>query len=122
MEKKGITVNYTLFDKEAELMKHMKNSEDDKYRRLRNKFWDLCETHLEKPKQLASDYVLARVYKHCLIFLDLESILGHKEIENEYYHFKEMFYTKARKEEHQKEFFSIVRQIFSLKTLIMTSA
>jgi len=121
MEKKGITVNYTLFDKEAELFRHMRYSQQGKYGQLRIQFWDLCEAHLDKPNQLASDYVMARVYKHCLIFLDIESLLGQKEIENEFYHFKEMFNTKARKEEHQKLFFNMVKQIHSLKDHILAS-
>lgn len=109
MEKKGLTVNYTLFDNEAELIRRMRYSKELRFGRLRDQFWDLCEAHLDKPSQLATDYVMARVYKHCLIFLDLEQLLGNKEIENEYYHFKEMFNTKARKEEHKKLFYEVVR-------------
>ena len=121
MEKKGLTVNYTLFDEEAELMKCLRNSTEERYGRLRAELWSLCEKHLDRPAQLASDYVLARVYKHCLLFLDLENILGNKAIENEFYHFKDMFNTRARKEETRQEFFRLVRQIHTLKDAILSS-
>lgn len=97
MEKKGLTVNYTLFDEEAELMKCLRNSTEERFGRLRAELWSLCEKHLERPAQLASDYVLARVYKHCLVFLDLDDLLGNRAMENEYYHFKDMFAPKLEK-------------------------
>jgi hypothetical protein len=92
----------------------MRNSTEERFGRLRQSFWDLCEKHLDRPPMLSSDYVLARVYKHCLIFTDLESLVGNKEIENEFYHFKEMFNTRAKKEETRKEFFDITKQIYTL--------
>lgn len=121
MEKKGLTVNYTLFDDEAELMACMRRSEDQRYGRLREELWALCEKHLERPMQLASDYVLARVYKHCLMFLDIENLLGNKAIENEFYHFKDMFNTRARKVETREAFFSMVKQIHTLAPAILSS-
>ena len=121
MEKKGLTVNPTLFDKEAELISCMRRSEEERYGRLRNELWALCEKHLERPMQLASDYILARVYKHCLIFLDIENLLGNKAIENEFYHFKDMFDSRARKTETREAFFGIVRQIHTLADAIMAS-
>lgn len=121
MEKKGLTVNYTLFDEEAELMKCLRNSKEERFGRLRAELWSLCEKHLERPAQLASDYVLARVYKHCLVFLDLDDLLGNRAMENEYYHFKDMFGTKARKTEVREAFFAIVRQIHTLKGAILSS-
>jgi hypothetical protein len=72
MEEKGLSVNYTLFDNEADIMSHLRQSSVSSYPKLRHELWRLCEKHLDRPKQLASDYVLARVYKHCLIFLDIE--------------------------------------------------
>jgi hypothetical protein len=121
MEKKGLTVNYTLFDEEAELMKCLRNSTEERFGRLRAELWSLCEKHLERPAQLASDYVLARVYKHCLVFLDLDDLLGNRAMENEYYHFKDMFGTKARKADVRDAFFAIVRQIHTLKGAILSS-
>ena len=121
MEKKGLTVNPNLFDKEAEIMSHMRCSEQQRFGRLRDELWALCEKHLERPIQLASDYVLARVYKHCLIFLDLENLVGNNAIENEFYHFKDMFNTRARKEETKESFFGIVRQIHTLSKEILGS-
>ena len=53
--------------------------------------------------------------------LDLENLLGNKEIENEFYHFKEMFDTRARKEEIRKGFFGVVRQIHTLRNEILKS-
>jgi len=35
MESKGLTVNYTLFDEEADLMRHMKYSKEARFPRLR---------------------------------------------------------------------------------------
>jgi hypothetical protein len=121
MESKGLTVNYTLFDAEAELMRRMKQSKEARFPRLRQALWDLSEKHLERPIQLASDYVLARVYKNVCIIMDLEKLLGNRPIENEFYHFKEMFDQRARKEDTRKEFFETVRQIFTLKDAIMGS-
>ena len=72
MESKGLTVNYTLFDAEAQLMRQMKLSKESRFPRLRQGLWDLCEKHLDRPIQLATDYVLARVYKHVCIIMDLE--------------------------------------------------
>jgi hypothetical protein len=109
MEQKGLTVNYTLFDEEAEMFRRMRHSQDARYPALRRQFWSLCQAHLDKPAQLASDYVMARVYKHCCILLDLESILGNKEIENEFYQFKDMFNTRARKQETKDKYFAAVR-------------
>ena len=109
MESKGLTVNYTLFDAEAELMRHLKQSKEARFPRLRQALWDLSEKHLDRPIQLASDYVLARVYKNICIMLDLEQLLGNRQIENEFYHFKEMFDQRARKEETRKELFAAVR-------------
>ena len=88
---------------------------------MRGQLWSLCEKHLDRPLQLASDYVLARVYKHCLILLDLEQLLGQKELENEYYQFTEMFNTRARKEDVKKNILDLVRQIHTLKATIMES-
>ena len=48
-------------------------------------------------------------------------MLGNKPIENEFYHFKEMFDQRAKKAETRKEFFDTVRQIFTLKEAIMSS-
>ena len=99
----------------------MRYSEKTQYVNLRIHLWDLCEKNLEKPAMLASDYILARVYKHCCIIMDLEDLLGNKEIENEFYHFKDMFETKARKETVKKEFLSLVRQIHTLKDKILAT-
>ena len=121
MEKKGLAVNYTLFDDEALIIKHMKRSTQERFGRLRDELWHISEKHLDRPMQLASDYVLARVYKNCCIILNLENLLGNKEIENEFYHFKEMFDTRARKDETRKGFFDIVRQIHALRNEILQS-
>ena len=58
---------------------------------------------------MASDYVLARVYKNVCIIMDLEQLLGNRPIENEFYHFKEMFDQRARKDDTRKELFAAVR-------------
>lgn len=72
LEKKGLSVNYTLFDAEAEIFRKMRLSKLERFSRLRSQFWAMCEAHLDRPVQLESDYVLARVYKHCCILFDLE--------------------------------------------------
>ena len=79
----------------------------------------MCEKYLDRPTQLATDYVLARVYKHSLIIMGEENLLGDKAIENEFYHFKEMFNTKVRREDTKTALFNLVRQIHTLKTLIL---
>lgn len=125
LEKAGHSVNYTLFDEEAKLMKCMKNSESGRFGRLRTELWKLCERHLDAPMMLADDYALARVYKHCLTLgtddVQEHFILGNKAIENEFYQFKEMFNSKARKEATRSDFFSLVQQIHTLKGEILSS-
>ena len=76
VEKAGMTVNCTLFDEEAALLRHMRLSKEERFGRLRAELWALSQKHLDKPPQLADDYVLARVYKHCCILFDLEKLLG----------------------------------------------
>ena len=49
MEKRGLAVNYTLFDDEALMMKHMKQSTDVRFGRLREELEHLCEKHLDRP-------------------------------------------------------------------------
>lgn len=48
-ELKGLTVNHTLFEPEADLMRHMKQSNEERFPRLRLAFWELCDKHLERP-------------------------------------------------------------------------
>ena len=48
-------------------------------------------------------------------------MLGHKELENEFHHFQEMFDTKARKDDTRKEFFEIIRQIHARRNDILSS-
>jgi hypothetical protein len=121
MEKKGRSVNYALYDEEADIMRHLRQSMQARFSRLREELWRLCEKHLDRPPQLGADYVLARVYKHCCILLDLENLLGNKEIENEFYHFKEAFDTRARRDDTRKGFFDVVRQIHTLRNEILQS-
>lgn len=109
MEKAGLLVNISLYEEEAELFRHMKNSSEERYGRLRTELLNLTLKHLNRPVQLASNYVLARVYKHCCIIFDLENILGNKEIENEFYHFKEEFNSRAKKEETKSSFLEYIR-------------
>jgi hypothetical protein len=87
----------------------MRYSNDEIFGRLRSELLSITLKHLDRPIQLASDYVLARVYKHCCFIFDLENILGNKEIENEFYHFKEEFNSRAKKEETRSSFLSCVR-------------
>jgi len=122
LEKQGLGVNYTLYEAEADLFQHMQRSEHAPYQRLRKQFLTFCDKYLDRPLQLATNYVGARVYKHCLIMLDLESLLGNTAIENEFYHFKETFNTKARKTETREEFYGLVRQIHTLQGKIMASS
>ena len=49
LERQGLQVNYTLYDEEASLFRHMRLSKEDRYSRLRNELWRLCEEHLERP-------------------------------------------------------------------------
>jgi len=121
VEKAGLSVNYTLYDEEAELFRHMRLSKGERYGRLRSELWNLSQKHLDEPPRLADDYVLGRVHKHCCFLFDLESLLGNKEIENEYYKFKEMFDTRARKEEVRNSFKGLVQQIHTLKGEILAS-
>jgi hypothetical protein len=51
----------------------------------------------------------------------LEAILGNKEIENEFYQFKEMFEQKTKKKELKDEILTTVKQIFTLKDKILAS-
>lgn len=121
VEKAGILVNCTLFDEEAEIFRHMRLSKEERFGRLRAEMWALCQKHLDKPPQLADDYVLARVYKHCCIIFDFESLVGNKALENEFYKFKEMFDTRARHDEVRNGFKGVVHQVYHLKDRIMQS-
>ena len=96
------------------MFRHMRLSKEERFGRLRAELWRLCEEHLDRPLQLASDYVLARCYKHCCIIFDLEMILGQKEIEAEYYRFKDEFDNKTRKGDIKANFESVVRQVHTL--------
>jgi len=87
----------------------MRYSNEERFGRLRSELLSITLKHLDRPIQLASDYVLARVYKHCCFIFDLENILGNKEIENEFYHFKEEFNSRAKKEETRSSLLSFVR-------------
>lgn len=114
VEKAGITVNSTLFDEEADLFQHMRLSQEARFGRLRAELWALSAKHLVKPPQLADDYVLARVYKHCCILFDFEPLLGNQALENEFHKFKEMFeanVSQARHGEARGNFKSLVQQV-----------
>jgi len=48
-------------------------------------------------------------------------MLGNKAIENEFYHFKDMFNTRARKEETRQGFYGLVKQMHTLRDAILAS-
>jgi len=112
-ERQGLQVNYTLYDKQAELFRHMRLSTVERYGRLRQEFWRLCENHLERPPQLATDYVLGRVYRHLCYIFDFESLLGQPEIEPEFYHFKREFDTKRGANDAESQFKLMVMQVYN---------
>jgi hypothetical protein len=49
------------------------------------------------------------------VIFDLEPLIGQKEIENEFYHFKHHFESRIRRPETRQELVEMVRQINTLK-------
>ena len=93
-------------------MRRLKNAKDPRFTKMREDLLDIAERHFDRPASLAMDYVLARVFKLCCIILDFEHLLGNKEIENEYYHFKDQFDSRIRREETRDHVKDVIKEIF----------
>jgi hypothetical protein len=54
----------------------MRLSKEARFNRLYDEFYRVVDRYLDRPLQLATDYVLARAYKLSCFILDLENIMG----------------------------------------------
>jgi len=67
LEQKGVTLNPTLFEKEAKLIRACKQSKVSNYQNLHRELFQKSNKRLDKPHQVAESYVLGRIYKYLMI-------------------------------------------------------
>ena len=67
LERKGLQLNPYLFEEEADLLNKCKYSKTSNYKHLYEELRAKTSKRLEKPKQVAELYILARIYKYILI-------------------------------------------------------
>ena len=119
LENKGVTLlNPTIFDSEAELLRHCKLSKVQNYVNLYNELSNRSMRRLDKPTQVADIYIMARVYKYLLIKTGKEQ--NNAPLNNDYFKFLAMYQSRLDQQK-QEDLESICFQIYSNKDKILQS-